>query len=53
MGRGRMVWCSGLQVAKMISIHADGAQKLRERVDVDSIAVGSVGAGVDGVDLPL
>ena len=42
-----------LDVAKMGGVNANGAQELRERVDVDSIAVGSVGACVDGVDLPL
>lgn len=40
-----------LNVAKVGSVNADAAQELRERVDVDTVSVGSVGACIDGVEL--
>jgi hypothetical protein len=42
---------SGLDVAKVISVNADGAKELREHARLDRPIVGSVGACVNGVEL--
>ena len=52
-GTGAHGECSGLQVVKMISIHADGAQECSECVDVDAVVKGAVCACVNRVGLTL
>lgn len=45
--------CSGLDVAKMISVDADGAKERREAANVDAPVVRAVRACVDGAGLAL